>query len=212
MLIAIMVGLLVASLVACLMVGARMAYTRSTVYDFLIWNLFLAWVPLLFLLWRRKTTNLWARRAMAVGWLAFYPNAPYIVTDLKHIRWATNAAWWYDMALVFLFALLGMRVGLYSLALLQAEVAERRGRAAGWAFAAFVCFLAGVGVYIGRFQRWNSWDIIRDPIGLVKDTLRLFTNPDVLPRLIGVSLLYAVLQLLCYITLSGVESKSVSKA
>jgi uncharacterized membrane protein len=207
-----MIGLLVVSLVACIMVGARMLYTRTGVYDFLIWNLFLAWVPLMFALWRCKTTNLWGRRALALGWLAFYPNAPYIVTDLKHIRWAVNAAWWYDMALVFLFALLGMRVGLRSLELLQAEVAERKGKTAGWVFASVVCFLAGVGVYIGRFQRWNSWDIVRDPVGLVIDTLRLFMNLEVLPRLLGVSVLYAALQLLCYLTISHVESPSGSKA
>lgn len=207
-----MIGLLFASLVACLMVGARMLYTHTTVYAFLVWNLFLAWVPVLFVLWRKKAANVWLRRVLAVGWLAFYPNAPYIVTDMKHIRWAVNAAWWYDMALVFLFALLGMRLGLYSLGILQAEVAGKLGRAAGWAFACIVFFLAGLGVYIGRFQRWNSWDIVRDPIGLLRDTYHLFTNVETLPRLMGVSLLYAVLQLLCYITLSGVESKSESKA
>jgi len=207
-----MIGLLVASLVACLMVGARMLYTHTTIYSFLVWNLFLAWMPVLLALWRRKANNRWLRWVLAMGWLAFYPNAPYIVTDMKHIRWAVNAAWWYDMALVFLFALLGMRLGLYSLGILQTEVAQKKGRAAGWTFACSVFFLAGIGVYIGRFQRWNSWDILRDPIGLVRDTFKLFTNAETLPRLLGVSILYAMLQLICYIMLSGVDSKSESKA
>jgi uncharacterized membrane protein len=194
-----MIGLVIVSLVACLMLAARMLYTRSLIYDFLVWNLILAWAPLLFARWREKVTRVWGRRVLWLSWLAFYPNAPYIVTDLKHVRWALNAAWWYDMALVFLFAALGMHLGLLSLERVQSEVERGRGRAAGWAFSGLVFVLAGVGIYIGRFLRWNSWDVLRDPVGLVRDFGGRLLDMGELPRIIGVSLVYGLLQALLYL-------------
>jgi uncharacterized membrane protein len=193
-------GLTVASGVAGVLVLARIGYTRSLIYDFLLWNLFLAWVPLLFALWFQKTKNLWGRRGLAIGWLAFYPNAAYIVTDIKHLRWALGAAWWFDVALLFVFAFLGMMVGLRSLRIFQTELAGLYGRAMSWVFVVVTALLAGVGIYIGRFLRWNSWDILRDPLGLVRDFSTQLATPEVWPRLIGVTLLYALLQLICYLS------------
>ncbi len=203
-------GIVVASGVAGALVLARIGYTRSLIYDFLLWNLFLAWVPLLLALWFQRTRNTWGRRGLALGWLAFYPNAAYIVTDIKHLRWAIGAAWWFDVALLFIFAFLGMLLGLRSLRIFQSEVTASRGRATGWTFVTLTVLLAGVGIYIGRFLRWNSWDILRDPFGLVRDFAAQLGTPEALPRLIGVTLLYALLQLICYISSSAGDSSGPS--
>ena len=157
----------------------RMAYTGSSIYGFLVWNLFLAWLPLLFA-WaacmiapRSRVLTLMA----VAAWLAFLPNAPYLITDISHLRPIGGIPYFYDVIMFFSLALTGLALGFASLAWIQEAVRERLGLWPARIFAAGVIAMASFGVYIGRFLRWNSWDILTHPGPLFWEVARILHHP-----------------------------------
>jgi uncharacterized membrane protein len=183
----------------------RMLYTGDLTYVFLWWNLFLAWVPYgiagtLEAMEDRKGQPLAAVAPIYVAWLLFFPNAPYILTDFIHLDALTGAVpLWYDALLVGSFGVSGLAFGLKSLHLVHRSVGRRFGAAFGWAMVAAVGLLSGFGVYLGRFPRWNSWDILVNPLHFAKDISHRLTYPSEYPKLIEVTLLFAVLVLGSYL-------------
>jgi uncharacterized membrane protein len=175
----IVLALLFASIVPTMMVVVRIAYTGYFQYFFLVWNLFLAWLPFLFALvvvgFRRKQVML---GAFGLLWLLFFPNTTYLVTDLIHLRYTSIIPIWYDAFMLFAFALTGLMLGLLSLYFVHAVVRSYTGTAVGWLFVVAVTVLGGVGVYIGRFMRWNSWDVFTNPLSLANDLLLNFLRPE----------------------------------
>ena len=197
--------LLGASILSVLLVIARMAYSDSQQYRGLIWNLFLAWIPFVLayiayaLSWRR----IWLYIAIPIFaflWLIFYPNAPYILTDLQYLnRITTNAPLWFDIILLIWFSWTGMLLGLLSLYMMHEIVQRLFGRWPGWIFVLVVSGLSSAGIYIGRFMRWNSWDILGNPSELAMDILGLVIDPSL--RLLAFTTLFAVFFLFVYLTL-----------
>ena len=127
-----LLALAFASAVACLLLGARMLFTGSWRQLFLPWNLFLAWLPLLFAWLAARadsaaTPGRWRFRAHAVAWLLLFPNAPYILTDLWHLPPNWQGRFWVDLVLILLFALTGLVLGFLSRYLMQTLVARRFG-------------------------------------------------------------------------------------
>jgi uncharacterized membrane protein len=184
---------------------ARIVYTGDRYYDFLIWNLFLAWIPfvLAWLLeeaWRRGARPL-ALVLLGLVWLLFFPNAPYIVTDFVHLRAAAAAPLWYDVVLIASFAFTGVLLGFVSLARVQQVVGEAGSTALGWLLAAVALVFAAFGIFIGRFEERNSWDVIVQPVPLAHDTWRQLTSPSAYPRTLGVTASYAVFLVLAYVAL-----------
>jgi uncharacterized membrane protein len=175
---------------------ARVAKSGTLAYTFLVWNLFLALLPALFaLLFARATKHgnpAVVRAIWFVLWLLFLPNAPYIVTDFVHLTALPRVPLWYDVALLLSFAGTGLLLGYSSVADVQAAIASRFGRAAGWfvAFASLV--LSGFGIYLGRFLRWNSWDAITDPFDLATYIARHSIHPMSHRRSVAVTLIYGV--------------------
>jgi uncharacterized membrane protein len=163
--------LLGASALLALGVAARVLFVRNLEATNLVWNLFLAWVPFLFALafydGARRGASRSALVALATGWLLFLPNAPYIVTDVKWLGAYNGGSPVYDAFLIALAAVLGLALGFVSIYLVQTVVAARYGRPVGWALAWAALVLSGVGVYLGRFQRWNSWDVFVRPGALL---------------------------------------------
>ena len=105
----------------------------------------------------------WRFLGLAGGWLLFFPNAPYIFTDLIHLSARSYAGIWADMSLILLCALTGLVLGFVSLYLMQSVVERVFGGAASWLFIAAVAVLSGFGMYLGRFLRFNSWDVLFKP-------------------------------------------------
>src|SRR5204862_669086 len=103
---------------------------------------------------------------LAGAWLLFFPNAPYIFTDLIHLTTGFYNHFWVDMVLILLCALIGLVLGFVSLYLMQSVVTRMVGRAASWLFIAAVAGLGSFGIYLGRFLRFNSWDIVFKPVDL----------------------------------------------
>ena len=183
----------------------RAEYTGSGRYGFLIWNLFLAWIPFLISYFAYTLTlrRWWIYIVVpltALLWLIFFPNAPYMLTDFQHL--ATTAAdlpVWYDVMMLIWFAFTGLLLGMVSLFLMQEIIRREFGRWAGWAFVALVTALSSAGVYMGRFLRWNSWDILRDPTGIALYSFERAQNPSL--QALGFTGLFAAFFLFLYITL-----------
>ncbi len=200
------VGLLGAASAICVgLVAARMLYSQSTHYWFLVWNLALAWVPfvfagLVYVMARGRRTILSAFiAAAALVWLLFFPNAPYILTDFLHLgSMGDRVPGWYDVLMLFWFAWTGLMLGVVSLYLMQDIVTRAAGGAVGWVFVIAAAGLGSFGIYLGRFLRWNSWDLLRRPRPLATELYGTVTDPAMQPQLLGFTLLFALLFLFVY--------------
>lgn len=166
----LLAALLFTSSLAGAMWFVRFVYTGHITFIFLLWNLFLAWLPVLFaLLARWQRASRWGRWVWGGLWLLFFPNAPYLLTDLLHLGQIGSVPIWYDLIMLLTFALAGLFLGFASLFWLHGLVAKTWNRWAGWLFVLVVLGLSSFGVYIGRFLRWNSWDLLLNPTILLRD-------------------------------------------
>ncbi len=182
-------SLLGLTLLVYAMVAVRIVYTGGYGWAWLYWNLILAWIPALIALgvydaFRRGASTLTVIGGGAV-WLLFFPNAPYIVTDLKHLRTFDAAPVWYDAVLACSAAWAGLALGFISLYLMQSVVRRTFGALNAWFFALAVLALSSFGIYLGRFQRWNSWDLVTRPDELLTD---IWTLAE--PRTAAVTILF----------------------
>lgn len=163
-----------------LLYALRFLVSGRNSYLYLVWNLFLAIVPYAIAvagtLLAARAPEGRARRLIvaptALLWLAFYPNAPYIFTDFIHLFNRTflraspsefigiNALIWYDIIMNAAFAFASHFIGLASMWLVQGCVARAWNRHAARALVGAAIVLAGFGIYLGRFSRLNSWDVI----------------------------------------------------
>ncbi len=161
------------------LITARVVYTESNMHIYLLWNIFLAAIPYAI---SRKFCKLrsahFLTKAIAYGtWLLFFPNAMYLVTDLVHVSDTTLVPLWYDVILLFSASFLGLILSYLSLKHLQQEILASEYKAHVSKVLGFVIMISSFGVYLGRFLRWNSWDIVSNPFGLLSNVLGHFTNP-----------------------------------
>ncbi|MCK8523893.1 DUF1361 domain-containing protein [Aquimarina sp. D1M17] len=156
----------------------RIIKTDSVFFLFLVWNLFLACIPygITFLLSIRKIKNIFFWLGFII-WLVFLPNSPYILTDLQHIRISTLQSVWFDVLLILSFAVNGAIIGFTSLQMMQELLRERVSKKATNIIIHVTLLLCGFGIYLGRILRWNSWDIIQNPLGILSDILKRFIFP-----------------------------------
>ena len=164
------IALLAASALCVAMVEIRTHETGDAYYRLLIWNLFLAWVPLALAVAayaraRRRVDVVVAM--LLVPWLLFFPNAPYLLTDFIHLD-EGPAPLWYDALMLSAFAWTGLLLGFASLYLVQMILRRAFGPAVAWLGVLVALGLASVGVYIGRFIRFNSWDALLHPLRVVE--------------------------------------------
>ncbi|MBL8103037.1 MAG: DUF1361 domain-containing protein [Anaerolineales bacterium] len=196
----------VACLTCIFLVAARVAYTDSSRHTGLIWNLFLAWIPFILayiahaISWKRIWVYL-VIPVIAVLWLLFFPNAPYMLTDLQDLARSggVGAPLWYDVIIVVWCSWTGMLLGVISLYLIQDIVLRTFGRWVGWVFVFMISALSSFGIYIGRFVRLNSWDILQDPAETAMSILGLIIDPS--RRLAAFTLSYTFFFLFVYLLL-----------
>jgi uncharacterized membrane protein len=186
------------------MIVVRVGRTGSTYYAFLLGNLFLACVPLFLSTILRLASRFGWRWPIQFGvfglWLLFLPNAPYILTDILHLTRASHAPAWYDLALLLSCSGTGLLLGYLSLIDVQGIVARNYGSAWGWIFAVVTLVLSGFAIYLGRFLRWNSWDVLIDParvFGIIGSLLHPWANG----QLLAVTFIFGVILALGYISL-----------
>lgn len=162
----------------------------SSFYRFLVWNLFLAWIPVA----AGLACSAFARKRVygvatvaGVIWLLFFPNAPYMLTDYIHIREFphTGPLWW-DVLMLSSFVWTSLMLGFFSLSLMQGVWRALWGRLVSWLLAVLALGLASFGVYLGRFVRLNSWDALLHPRSVAHIIASQLEDPVHQPRLIGV--------------------------
>lgn len=172
--------LAVSCLFSLLMVAFRAWYTGAPTFLFLCWNLFLACIP--YLVTRGLMCCIpwiesgWRFALAATIWLLFIPNSFYIITDLFHLE-ARSVPLWFDLVLIFSFAWNGLILGIQSMQHMEIMMRIRTRFRSEWIFVLPVMCLNAVGIYIGRYLRYNSWDVIADPWGLTEDMLLLALHP-----------------------------------
>ena len=183
---------------------ARRVYVGSGL-RFLAWNLFLAWIPFVLALAaygrHRRGASLGGIAPLAFLWLLFFPNAPYLVTDLFHLRRELLAPLWFDVLVFGTFAWAGLLLGFVSLHLMQSIARRAFGWVASWALVLVALGLASFGIYLGRFLRWNSWDLFAEPGRLLGDVWVRVSNPVDNPKAVAYTLAFTAVLSVSYIVL-----------
>lgn len=170
-------SLILLSIVAIIFDIARLDLWGTTNLLYLIWNLFLAWIPYII-------SSCFIKKDMSVNyfipifvlWLLFFPNAPYLVTDALHLVSSLPPLLWYDSLLLFFFGWIGLLLGMLSLFHVHQYLKTHLSYLFSELVIFAVCFVSSFGVYLGRFERWNSWDIFVNPFHLIKDSFYVSTG------------------------------------
>jgi uncharacterized membrane protein len=175
----LLVSLIGASVLCVATVEARIRHTGVDAYRFLDWNLILAWTPLLLALAAYECSRHgWVYLTVPLGvlWLLFFPNAPYMLTDFIHLH-QTTAPLWYDGLMISAFAWTALVLGFVSLYLMHTIWRDAIGTATGWFGVICALAVASVGVYIGRFVGYNSWDALLHPETVAHVLRQKLRNP-----------------------------------
>lgn len=173
----------------------RYYISETKVFLFLNWNLFLAWIPFLissFLRTGHRRSRFLLPLAIVI-WILFFPNSPYILTDLFHLRTRSSVPVWYDLVVILSYAWAGLFCGFISLLDLEKLLLRYFRKPAVTGIAIAFLFLSSFGVYLGRFLRWNSWDVISNPFGLFNDIVLRIMNPSEYTKTWGVTFLMGIM-------------------
>lgn len=189
----------------------RLIYSDTIHFAFLNWNLFLAFLPWLFSTILIGFPSIHKNKMLVGGvmcvWLLFFPNAPYILTDLLHLRLNTTMPAWFDLLLILSYAWTGLMFGLLGLFKIEA-VLEKSFKSITVRFIALGMLFAGsFGIYLGRFLRWNSWDVIGRPRGLYEDISDRMLNPLEHPRAWGMTIVMFLFLNIVYWSLKHFERR-----
>ena len=190
----------------------RYFLTDTNVFLFLNWNLFLAFIPWLlstFLILKGVNRKL-SLFVLIVTWLLFFPNSPYILTDLFHLRMNSSAPIWFDLVVILSFAWTGLMFGFVSLMDISTLLKKYFSNRTISIIIVFFLFISSFGIYLGRYLRWNSWDILRNPFGLFNDIADRFVNPFSHPRTWGMTLLMGVLLNMIFFSIKLLTTKKQS--
>jgi uncharacterized membrane protein len=181
--------LLTASMLfSCILVGIRIFHTGKITFIFMIWNLFLAYIPYAISTWitAREIRGAHSRLSqfftvlLFLTWLLFIPNSFYILTDLYHLadnHRNSQVPEWFDLSLILSFAWNGLLLGIFSVRQIEKILIPQASIFQEWLFLYPVMWLNALGVYTGRYLRYNSWDIITNPFQLLSDIFGMVIHP-----------------------------------
>ena len=189
----------------------RLAYTDTNVFLFLNWNLFLAFLPWAFsslmVIQPKLRGSKWMFVVLLCSWLLFFPNAPYILTDLFHLRLTSAMPIWFDLVLILSFAWTGLLFGFLSLWDIEDLLRNRLKEKYVIGISVLLLFIGSFGIYIGRYLRWNSWDILTSPFQLLYDIGDRLVNPLSHPRTWGVTLLMGLFLNMLYFSFRMIRKR-----
>lgn len=182
------------------MIVARIIYSGNGSYLFMIWNLFLAWIPYVvsigfkYVKGRKKILPTF----IFMCWLLFFPNALYIVTDIIHLAQTQAAPLWYDAVLLFASSLTGLVLAFASVINTEKYLKIIFTKKYVTPIIIVLLFAGSFGVYLGRFERWNSWDLLYNPFSMVLDIAKRFAFPFAHTKTWSVTFLLTGLYSLCW--------------
>lgn len=167
-------------------------------FAYLIWNLFLAWIPLLIVLWlerilHRKLWSSWQALAITLLWVGFLPNSFYMITDYVHLQDVQRVDLLSDVVMFTSFIFNGVVLGLLSLHLVHQELLRRLSKRSSALLIGAVLLLCSFAIYIGRDLRWNTWDILANPSGVLVDVSNRVLSPRAHPQVVSTTLSFFVL-------------------
>lgn len=180
-----------------LLLCVRVYLTGSMERVFLIWNIFLAWIP--YALSRRFVMNPERRPVwLLLIWWLFFPNALYIVTDLIHVHESELVPAWFDVVLIFASGWLGLQLAFASFHRVECWLRFHLKPVQTHAVLLWILLTSSFGVYLGRFDRYNSWDIVTNPIGLLMQVTHYVIHPLRNRETWGITALLAILYFIVY--------------
>lgn len=190
-----------------LLIIIRIWFTDANTYIFLVWNLFLAFLPflfsLLFAVWPSLWENKKSRYVLSMVWLVFLPNSFYIVTDLFHLRHISSVPVWFDTLLIYAFAWAGIMMGVASIQNLERMAKLEYGTKWANRMLVVLLFLVSIGVYMGRNLRFNTWDVVFNPFAIFSEVIPLVINPVSNYYVWDIIGLYGMLFYIVYKSLAG---------
>lgn len=193
----------------------RMVYTGSITYRFMAINLILAWIPYLIsrvIAGTLKENNIILKISLIFLWLLFFPNAVYMTTDILHLYEYPSVPLWYDLIMLLAFAWCGLLLGLHSLKHVNQRLFVDRNNFMSMLFCFSIFFLAGIGIYLGRYLRWNSWDLIIDPYRLIYEFADLMKNEFQLANMLSLALLFAIFLSILYFRAYNFKINNISNS
>ncbi len=184
--------------------------TKKGSFIFLIWNLILAWIPYLLaivspIIYNKTKSKIFLFFILMI-WLFFFPNAPYILTDFVHLKQRVQLPFWYDITLLTSFAGIGWMLGLLSLWEVEKTLKKIMNKQIATSFIYCTILLTGIGIWIGRYLRWNSWDIATRPQALIHDISQHLSNPLAHIDSLGISIAISGLLFISYFFLKTLVS------
>ncbi|MBC7949048.1 MAG: DUF1361 domain-containing protein [Chitinophagaceae bacterium] len=201
--------LLASCLFSVALLFARIVATGQATYVFLVWNLFLAFIP--FAISRTiigtppVNYKRWKIVATLGVWLLFIPNSFYIITDLFHLEYFSGPPKWFDLLLLLSFAWNGLVLGILSLSQVESFIEKARGKGFSLTIVVFVMWLNAFGIYVGRYLRYNSWDVIVQPVSLFQEMMEILLHPLQNRMEWGMITCYAVFMSLLYVTIRSLS-------
>lgn len=189
--------------------------SHNLTYWYLIWNLFLAWLPLFFV-WilikylRHHSWSGWGGTILSLLWFIFLPNSFYIVSDFIHLGDIGQLNVQYDAVMFLMFALSGLMLGYVSLYMVHQLLLRRLKRSTCHALIALVLLLCSYAIYLGRDLRWNSWDAFLHPAGVIFSLSDPLINPSTHHDAFTTTLTFFVL--LCTLYVAGWQSLRVFRS
>jgi uncharacterized membrane protein len=158
--------------VALFLAGA--VANHSLQFDYLIWNLFLAWTPLFMVVLllhslRKRLWSDWVPLALTILWLLLLPNSFYMISDFLHVQDVVRSDLLYDIVMFTSFIFTGVLLGFSSLYMIHTELRKRVSPRHTNTCIAVIIFLCSYAIYLGRDLRWNSWDVLTNPAGILFD-------------------------------------------
>ncbi len=191
-------AILLSNLVSVLLFGLRFIGTDNTQYWFMFWNLLLAWTPVLFawLLVGKLKSQSWKEpmpMLLTVLWLGFLPNSFYMMSDLVHLHNTGDIGLLFDIVLFLSFIWNGLLAGIISLVMIHKQLIKRRSADFATLIIASVLLVNSFALYLGRSLRWNTWDLLVNPAGLLFDVSERFLHPLTHPQVFVTTLTFFVL-------------------
>lgn len=150
---------------------------------YLSWNLFLAWLPLVFVIWllhvlKSRAWSSWQGMGLSLLWLGFLPNSFYMVSDFIHLQDYQRVDIVFDTAMFASFVLTGLFLGYASLCLVHTELTKRlHSLVSSWAWVSTIMLLCSFAVYLGRDLRLNTWDLLVSPAGILFEVSDIVLHP-----------------------------------